>query len=83
RIRHVGFLANTQRRDAIDRIRDLLAERMLPSQDPESGPTPEPAPQTPEPEKCACCGGRMILIELITPASRLRRRSPPERIDTS
>jgi hypothetical protein len=83
RIRHVGFLANTQRRDAIDRIRDLLADRMPPPEEAACDPTPEPAPQTPEPTKCVCCGGRMILIELITPASRLRRRPPPERIDTS
>jgi hypothetical protein len=83
RIRHVGFLANTQRRDAVDQIRDLLADRILPLQEVACEAAPEPAAPAPAPTACACCGGRMILIELITPASRLRRRSPPERIDSS
>ena len=69
RIRHVGFRADTQRRDAIDRIRGLLADRMPPQQELASDPMPEPAMQAPGPAPCPCCGGRMMLVDLITPAS--------------
>lgn len=80
RIRHVGFLANTQRAKQIARARVLLADRM-----PTPAPTPAPPPaQTPEeapvaqaapaPTPCPCCGGRMILFEIIERASYLRPR---------
>ena len=85
RIRHVGFLANTQRRAAIAQARDLLADRIPPPE-----PVPEPTPATeipppapaPGPAPCACCGGRMILVERVTPAAQLRRR-PKARMDSS
>ena len=85
RIRHVGLLANTQRRAAIAQARDLLADRISPPE-PVPEPTrateiPPPAP-APGPAPCACCGGRMILVELVTPASQLKGRRQ-ERMDTS
>lgn len=85
RIRHVGLLANTQRRAAIAQARSLLADR-IPPPEPISEPTPSteiptPAP-APGPAPCPCCGGRMILVEQVTPAAQLKRR-PQERMDTS
>ena len=64
RIRHVGFLANAQRARQIARARELLADRM---------PPPLPAPEiaepiaeaAPLPAPCPCCGGRMILSQII------------------
>ena len=81
RIRHVGLLANTQRRAAIAQARSLLADRIPP---PEPMPEPTPAQEVPAPgpAPCPCCGGRMILVELVTPASQLRRR-PQARMDSS
>jgi hypothetical protein len=77
RIRHIGFLANTQRRNSIDLARKLLAERMAKPQEPpatvEAAPLAEPAP---EPTACPCCGGRMVLAELIIPLARRRTLNP-------
>jgi len=85
RIRHVGLLANTQRRAAIAQARSLLADR-IPPPEPISDPTPAPeipAPApVPGPAPCPCCGGRMVLVELVTPASRLKLR-PQARMDSS
>lgn len=68
RIRHVGLLANTQRARLIARARELISDRVAlsapdpvkPPEDPVSAPTPLP---------CPCCGGRMILREIIARAS--------------
>jgi hypothetical protein len=84
RIRHVGFLANTQRARLIARARELLADRMAsmpPSPEIEEradAPAPPPAP-------CPCCGGPMVLREIIERASwRPPRASAPAiRTDTS
>ncbi len=81
RIRHVGLLANTQRRAAIAKARSLLADRMPPP-DPISEPTPATQMPAPGPAPCPCCGGRMVLVELVTPASQLKRQ-PQERMDSS
>ncbi len=64
RIRHVGFLANTQRAKLIARARELLRERMTP---PRSSPeSVKPiADAAPAPARCPCCGGRMILSQII------------------
>jgi hypothetical protein len=84
RIRHVGFLANTQRARLIARARELLADRMAsmpPSpeiEEPTDAPAPPPAP-------CPCCGGQMVLREIIErPSWRPQRVSAPViRFDTS
>ena len=74
RIRHVGFLANTQRARLIARARELLADRMtppLPSPELASPERPSPAitepiaEAAPQPTPCPCCGGRMILSQII------------------
>ncbi len=85
RIRHVGFLANTQRAKLIARTRALLVDRMAPSQ-----PAPETAvpiaEAAPLPAPCPCCGGKMILSQIIERASWLRPRrtsTPTLTIDSS
>ena len=85
RIRHVGFLANTQRSKLVARARELLADRMAPSQ-----PAPETAEPVaeaaPVPAPCPCCGGKMILSQIIERASWLRPRrtsTPALTIDSS
>jgi hypothetical protein len=81
RIRHVGLLANTQRRAAIAQARSLLADRISP---PEPPPEPTLAQEVPAPgpAPCPCCGGRMILVEQVTPAAQLKLR-PQARMDSS
>ena len=75
RIRHVGFLANTQRAKQIARARELLADRIPPAFPPAEPPAEAPAAEAaPQPTPCPCCGGRMILFEIIERASYLRPR---------
>jgi hypothetical protein len=64
RIRHVGFLANAQRARQIARARGLLAERMTPPL-PASEIAESIAEAAPLPAPCPCCGGRMILSQII------------------
>ena len=80
RIRHIGFLANTKRAKEIARARELLADRMTPAPPPAEAPLELPAAEAaPQPTPCPCCGGRMILFEIIERAAYLRprRASPP------
>ena len=59
RIRHYGLFANGGRAANIARSRELLGMRAA-----ESVPA-EAAPEDPavHPQKCPCCGGRMVVIE--------------------
>ena len=85
RIRHVGFLANTQRRGAIERARALLADRAPPVKAEKEAEAPPLAKTAPEPAACPCCGGRMVLAELIERASwkMPHRTVQPEGRDSS
>jgi hypothetical protein len=83
RIRHIGYLANTRRAKAIARARELLADRM-PAPPPRSEISKSGVEAAPQPAPCPCCGGRMVLAEIIERAGHLRsRRPPPTRIDSS
>jgi len=68
RIRHYGLLASAGRKANVARARELLAVPM----------TDEPAapdvPSDPRPP-CPCCGGRMVVIEILKPT--FRARAPP------
>jgi Putative transposase len=68
RIRHYGLLASAGRKANVARARELLATAM-PSKTEE--PVPPPPPRTP----CPCCGGRMIIIEIIHGVAQ--PRAPP------
>ena len=86
RIRHYGLFANTGRAANIARLRELLGQLLPPE---EKGTAPEPvAPveDTPVLPPCPCCGGRMIVIEIIEPGMWPGYRTPPFNvnwIDTS
>ncbi len=68
RIRHYGLLASATRKVNVAHARELLAI-VMPSdtQEPVSAPVPRPP--------CPCCGGRMIVIEIINGVAQ--PRGPP------
>ena len=62
RIRHYGLLANGGRVENIAKARALLNVAPPPTAPADVAPD-APAEDPPQPAPCACCGGRMILIE--------------------
>jgi len=68
RIRHYGLLASGTRKDSLERARQLLAVAPPVVDDTLVEP---PDPRTP----CACCGGRMIVIETLERC--YQPRAPP------
>ena len=62
RIRHYGLLANAGRVENIAKARALLGVTTPPTKPGEIVPD-APAEETTQTTPCACCGGRMILIE--------------------
>jgi hypothetical protein len=70
RLRHYGLLASASRKANLARIRDLLA---VPQPVTVQAPAGEPAP---EPWRCCpCCGGTMIILEILV--GSLQPRAPP------
>jgi hypothetical protein len=77
RIRHIGFLANAHRRAKLAAIRKLLAvAASAPTAPPTDASTVEAADTT---IPCPCCGGPMVIIEVLPGPGRRR----PPRLDTS
>jgi len=74
RIRHYGLLASGTRRDNLERARKLLA--VAP---PAADDTPVEQPDARPP--CPCCGGHMIVIEIIE--RRYQPRAPPSVVSAS
>ncbi len=68
RIRHYGLLASAGRKANVARARELLAVPMT------AEPAAPDAPSDPKPP-CPCCGGRMVVIEILKPT--FRARAPP------
>jgi len=68
RIRHYGLLASAGRKAHVARARELLAVPMT------DEPAAPDAPSDPKPP-CPCCGGRMVVIEILKPT--FRARAPP------
>jgi len=68
RIRHYGLLASGTRRDNLARARELLAVAR-----PAANDTLVEPPETRPP--CPCCGGRMVIIEILE--RRYQSRAPP------
>jgi hypothetical protein len=83
RIRHYGLFANGGRAENIARARQLLnvpAPRNEPSHADRTG---DGEPQTLS-HPCPCCGGRMIIIEILEPGRTPQYRpTVPNRIDSS
>jgi hypothetical protein len=70
RIRHYGLFASAARRDNLARARQLLAVPQPVAQEAaDSNPAPEPW------RRCPCCGGPMIVVEIL--ARTIRPRTPP------
>jgi hypothetical protein len=81
RIRHYGLFANTGRAANIKRLRELLGQVPAPAVE-----ATERADEAPVLPPCPCCGGRMIVIEVIERETRSRYQPPSLaliRIDTS
>lgn len=85
RIRHIGFLANTNRVKSVDHIRALLADRLPVKNKPETDDIDKPQEarhDAPEPDAvtCPCCGGLMVMINTIPKSAYLRPQAnaPPQ-----
>jgi Putative transposase/Transposase zinc-binding domain len=83
RIRHYGLLASSTRKASLAKARILL-QADVPEAAPFDAPsktdkedTPSTEPQHPDWRACPCCGGRMLVIELIERGGTQRARSPP------
>ena len=68
RIRHYGLLSSGRRKGNLERARQLLM--VAP---PVADDTPDEPPQSPSP--CPCCGGRMIVVDILE--RRYQPRAPP------
>jgi len=62
RIRHFGFLAAPRRRESIAVCRQLLAQAPRPQSAPQEATAPSRSTWP-----CPCCGGPMIIVELLDP----------------
>ena len=71
RIRHYGLLAGSTRKAQLEHARQLLAVTP-PAADETPVEPPDPRPP------CPCCGGRMIVVEIIK--RRYQPRAPPQHI---
>ena len=69
RIRHYGLLASAGRRANVARARELLGVAP-PAPSPTSGTEPDASPETYAP--CPCCGGRMIVLEILAGVAQPR-----------
>lgn len=78
RIRHYGFLANGHRRAKLAVIRRLLTAAAPPTADNAEDLPERSAADASELPPCPCCGGRMVIIEILPGAPRRYRR-----LDTS
>ncbi len=77
RIRHYGFFGNGNRAANVARIRDLLgAETPVPGLARDDTIEKADAPARVLALPCPCCGGRLIIVEMIAPERR--PRAPPE-----
>jgi hypothetical protein len=78
RIRHYGLFANGGRAENLARARQLLN---LPAPQDEAEPATETDQPTSLAQPCPCCGGTMIIIEILEPGHA--PRAPPPRQNSS
>ncbi|MCI4665473.1 MAG: transposase, partial [Neomegalonema sp.] len=76
RIRHYGLLANGRRAANLARARELLGAKP-PAPKPKPDQTTGAAEPRALPVPCPCCGGRMLIIEVIEPQRPPPRGPPP------
>jgi hypothetical protein len=72
RIRHYGLFANGHRAEKLDLCRALLDVSLFPAEPVDAEPEQHGAGQ---PHLCPCCGGRMMIIEIIECARPSRRHA--------
>ena len=72
RIRHYGFLANGHRRAKLALIRKLLPAASVAATETPSA-SGQAATET-EPPPCPCCGGRMVVVEVLPDPRRQKPR---------
>jgi hypothetical protein len=75
RIRHYGLLANGHRAENLAHCRALLGEAARQS-DREPATAANPSRMSADPQRCPCCGGRMMIIESFEGAFCSRSRKP-------
>jgi hypothetical protein len=75
RIRHYGLFANGHRAENVARCRTLLGEA---AREPnrETAAEANRSCASADPQRCPCCGGRMMIIESFEGAFRSRSRKP-------
>jgi hypothetical protein len=75
RIRHYGLFANGHRAQNVARCRTLLGEAAR-EPDRETAAEANPSRASADPQRCPCCGGRMMIIESFESAFCSRSRRP-------
>ncbi len=86
RIRHYGFLANGHRARKVALCRTLLGTAEVGHREPASNDTDVDEAAHHEPPPCPCCGGRMIVIEVLVRSEPCHvapaiQRHHPRRLD--
>lgn len=86
RIRHYGFLANGHRALNVAHCRTLLGIEEVDRREPASNDSDGGEATHHEPPPCPCCGGRMIVIEVLVRSEACRfvpaiQRHHPRRLD--
>jgi len=71
RIRHYGLLANSNRRDSLALVRELLHVAPPPPDEPADDPSPAPAPTF----VCVHCGHAMVVLKIFLRDKSIR--APP------
>jgi len=75
RIRHYGLLASAGCKANIARAKELMADPMPAVNPPAANDTVDPDAMTDHRPPCPCCGGRMIIVEVLARGSA--PRGPP------
>ena len=78
RIRYCGFLANRYRNERLEKCRDLLGVRSVPTPATQESPTPvETSDQAPSPNTCpACRRPSLAIVDIVPPTRPLPLRRP-------
>jgi len=74
RIRHYGFLANGHRRNKLALIRGLITTIPAAAEGASREGEQKQIKEPPEQQRCPCCGGRMMIIEILPGPCRQQRR---------
>ena len=76
RIRHYGLLASPGCKANVAHARELMASPMPEVEPPTAHDTAEPDAATDHRPPCPCCGGRMVIVEVLGAAAHRAARPP-------